>query len=113
MRRGVAGHSSRRIAMKLRTTALAAALAIATSNVAFAEGETPIPGHPAEGSTAAATAASVDPFSLAVPQLERDEPVPSYGLPRAAGTNEPPANADASMEGMDHSAMPGMKHDTN
>jgi hypothetical protein len=96
--------------MKLPTTVLVAAVAIATSNLAFAEGEAPLPGHPGESSKPATTTSSLDPFSLVVPQLDRDEPVPSYGQPAAAGSNDPAKGSGASMEGMDHSAMPGMKH---
>jgi hypothetical protein len=96
--------------MKLRTTAVAAAVAIATSNLAFAEGDAPIPGHPGEKSELAATAASLDPFSLAVPQLDREVAAPSYAQPSPAQSSDPAAPTGTSMEGMDHSAMPGMKH---
>jgi hypothetical protein len=96
--------------MKLRTTAVAAAVAIATSNLAFAEGEAPIPGHPGERSEAAATAASLDPFSLVVPQIDREEPTPSYAQPSPTQSSDPAAPTGTSMEGMDHSAMPGMNH---
>jgi hypothetical protein len=96
--------------MKLRTTALAAAVTLATSNLAFAEGEAPLPGHPGDTSPPTASAASVDPFSLSVPLLDREDPTPSYAQPAPRPSSNPAAPAGTSMEGMDHSAMPGMTH---
>lgn len=98
--------------MKLRTSALAGvALAIGFSNLAVADGETALPGHPGDNSNpTAAAAAPLDPFSLGVPPLDRDEPAPSYAKPAPAPSNDPAAPTGASMEGMDHSSMPGMNH---
>jgi len=96
--------------MNVRMTALAcAAVAIATPSIAFAEGDDlPIPGHPGENGNPTAAAATLDPFSLAVPQLDRAEPSPSYGPSAPPKTSDPTAESEGAMEGMDHSNMPGM-----
>jgi len=100
--------------MNVRMTALAgAAVAIATSSIAFAEGDRPIPGHPGYGANPMAATTTLDPFSLAVPQLDRAEPSPSYGSAAPAKPGDPSAEMEGSMEGMDHSNMPGMTEGSN
>ena len=99
--------------MKRIMTALACvAVALATSNAAYAEGDGMIPGHPGDTSQPAITAEAIDPFSLAVPILDRDMPVPSYGQAMSSH-GDPIAEMDKSMENMDHSNMPGMTEGTN
>lgn len=100
--------------MTLQLSALVSvAMALAIPNLAFAEGNSAIPGHPGDISRVATTATSVDPFSFVVPALEREVPMPSYGIGTSSQAADPAVQMDKSMENMDHSNMPGMTEGTN
>lgn len=93
---------------KALPTLAVAILGLGWSIPAQAEEVTPQLTHPADPTQVYQTGVAIDPFAFAVPLLNREAPMPSYGTtPPGSSSASPEVEA---MPGMDHGNMPGMDH---